>query len=612
MAVGAPKRVDGIDLAEWDDETEREILAQGCCYGPWQPDGRRIGALRNVVKYLIGEETNPTLGGWWYEPIHGELCDFTEGHYLWWLENRNTMEDRHRVLCIIPRTYGKSVCVTTGLSILAQLRDPETALALGSETQTKAEGFLGMGKAVLAGEDDFSLFGWLYGSWRPPRSDENRPWSAGKATTMARRGISRKETSLDTVSVSTGATGAHPDIWIQDDPISAEKLKEDGKALENLQAHNTAMIPVVKPNGLIIYVGTRYHDRDQFGDAISLDGVYEIKGMQPGDQRIQVDENGLWSMIFFAARDDQGRSTYPTVWSDRALANYENKDPEAFYCQMMNRPDVGPYMPLTMDAIRRLEVDEMAGPEDVVLSIHCDTAYRDRKKLARGDESVIQIWGHYLDGSGRVQFMWGDSSNGWQAPEFQRVQRDAIVHWRELGYRIKVLTDESDIGGKVGTWETALTGYLNGCGVKPPPLLGIQRQGSGKKIVRITSAATYWQTAGRVELYRLARGKPKLMDQMSRIGFSSHDDWADAAADVFHDDVYLATKRDTGERPEPRPQHPADLVLKGSLAGDQVPFRERAQAARALALQNDPEFRGRVPNQQIMEHKYRRVPRRPI
>ena len=52
------------------------------------------------------------------------------------------------------------------------------------------------------------------------------------------------------------------------------------------------------------------------------------------------------------------------------------------------------------------------------------------------------------------------------------------------------------------------------------------------------------------------------MWQMSRIGISEHDDWADAAADVFHPEVYRPFLPPGQDAQPPVPQRPWDRELK--------------------------------------------------
>jgi hypothetical protein len=70
-----------------------------------------------------------------------------------------------------------------------------------------------------------------------------------------------------------------------------------------------------------------------------------------------------------------------------------------------------------------------------------------------------------------------------------------------------------------------------------------------------------------VWLVREAPGVQELISEMSRIGVSAHDDWADAAADVFHPNVYYATRlMDPGtDTKQAYPVRPYDDILQPGM-----------------------------------------------
>jgi hypothetical protein len=126
------------------------------------------------------------------------------------------------------------------------------------------------------------------------------------------------------------------------------------------------------------------------------------------------------------------------------------------------------------------------------------------------------------------------------------------------------------MGGKTGAWTNWLQSAFHGAGLVLPPIIQLGRTRS-RKHIRIQEAAGFW-VDGHVRLVRGAPGVQKLIAQMVRAGISSHDDWADAAADVFAPDVYqpmLNPSLGTGDEGG-WPAQPGDDILGRRLTNDAV------------------------------------------
>ena len=550
-----------MNLDRWDLDAERELIAHGCMYGPYQDGGK--GALCNFVKYAFGVALNEDLGGWWDERVHADMVDWLELQARTWIKKRKKRgQGRHKAILCIPRTGGKSVCATEALSCWIGLHLINAAITISSENDSKAEKFLRAIKAVLSGSDRYSLFTWLYGNWQSANPRE-RAWTTSAIVHQARKNLSRTEPSIDTCSVNTGSTGNHPDMVVFDDPISEEKLTEEEGWLLKVDKHAKAMIPVVLPNGFVLIVATRYRDADMIGRAAMEEGLASISGMMPTDTRLRVDPDdpGPWHLYYLEARREDGTPTFPNTWSDAELKAYEKRAPLEYLSQMMNRPDVGPHMPLSQAEIKEMIVETQPKPDECVLTIHLDTAFLDSKKKNAGDESVIVTWAHFRDGSGNVAFMGGRGSKNYTNVDFEQHVINEVKERRKQGYYVRALTDEMESSGKQGTWRTKLRSAFNAAGVQPPPIIMLQRYGAGqRKINRLRAAAAYWKS-GNVSLVGGSRGLTKLIDQMARIGMVAHDDWADASADVFHDQVYNATRRKVESKRGRAPLRPTDVGL---------------------------------------------------
>lgn len=521
----------------------QRIMAQGCMYGPWEgrEGSRRFGAFYNFVKYAHGVYYNHEEGGWFTWRVHKPWCDHIEERIRAW-ENKRKKRIRTREWSLkwASRTFGKSVIDDASCAEFITLRNPNVSIALGGQTDAKCEEMLSIVKAVLSGNDQHAKFEWLYGNWSG-RGLEGRMWASDRIVHSKRTNTARREPSIFTVSVQTGATGMHPDVWIFDDPISEENLPTDmGLAawINKVIQHMKAMMPVVLPNGISFLIGTKYRDLDMIGFAIRALGIKSVAGMRPPDRTIRPTEDGHLHFYYVQARDDDGNPVLPEQWSDEALREYEKTAPMEYMTQMMGRPDVGVHMPLDNDQIEKMYQSEMPGSDEGYLTLHQDTAFSDGKPKDSGDHSVAQIWLHYTDHrKGEVCFLWGRGSRNYNATSFGNLIINQVKDWRRRGYTFRCMTDEKEKWGKEGSWRRSLKSMFAEAGAQWVPFHIINRGPEAKKTDRVRARIPFWQT-GCVHLYRHAEGLMELKDQMVRLEMTEHDDWRDAAADVFEEVCY--------------------------------------------------------------------------
>lgn len=541
-------------------EGVRRILGEAMFRGPIGERDRR-GAFWLFIKYGTGV-TRTRLGSWLYEPLHKPFCDYLEAKLLDWLSWRSAgIMRRQRVIACCFRSFAKSWIGTKGASAWAALWDPDLAVLIDSVDAEQSKKFLSSIKEMISGGDQQSLWAWCYGSWY----SKDRPWAATQVVHAARRSTARQEPSWDTTSVTAGAVGNHPDFLIIDDPIAEEKLNSDANFLEVVERHMVAMIPVTRGDAFILLIGTRYRDRDAIGTALAKEGVYEVCGMPPTDDRIVESKDGLWSLYWLDIIDEAGiygkpgASAMPTSWTEEDLRAYERRDPVAFNSQMRNRPDVGTHAPLTYEQVQKMVTQFAPKQTEVILSIHVDTAFLDTKRIGSGDSSVMEVWGHYTNGSGKVIYLWGKGGPNYNSSNFADMVVTETKAWIAQGYKILCITDELEVSGKQGSWRNALKERFRQRGIVAPPIKVLKRYGPDKKkMTRILNALSYWQ-AGDVELYADAPGLANLMAQAARVWVSRRD-WIDCASDVFDHEVRQPfLNRITAPDPMPRP---TDLMMR--------------------------------------------------
>lgn len=471
---------------------------------------------------------------WWSPTVHRPFCDWFDSHVKEWESGRGVDDPVTRFLMVcVHREFGKTMVITKAGLLWIHLRNPDISAYIGSSTVTRAGLFFSPIKETYLGNDPESRFSWLYGNWYA----RDRIWTSESLVHAARTNMARTEPSVGTWGVETGLVGMHPDVGFMDDPIDYEKMGTDANWLEKVNNHISSLSPVFRADSLFVYTGTRYHDADFIGEALRKESAKTITGMpMPG---VRENPEGKWHVYYRAARDHDGKPTFPENWPESRLRDYERNNSLQYAAQLMNDPNTGAHVPLTEKQIESLYIDRP--PRDLRISVHIDTAFKSRESVARGDDTVIQIWGHSRDGSGDVYYLEGYGSNRWRVEDFNNQLVMILQRLKKERRWPFALTDEAEVGGKYGTWELMLQGWCHSAGLSAPRIALLHRGGK-KKVMRITQAAGYW-AEGRVKLIREAPGIDRLVGQMLRIGNSPHDDWADAAADVFHPDVYTTARR---------------------------------------------------------------------
>lgn len=558
-------------MSSWNAEAEQDLWADICQHNK--------SSLWWFVQRAFGV-SNPGnhKGAWLCERVHKPICDWFEQQTREWLAWRAAGVNKQKNLfLVVPRDFGKSVLITKAGMLWLHLQDPELSTYIGSITKDMAIEFADPIRTIMAGDDVHQWFTHLYGSW------ETKDWSAENTVHACRRAKAVGEPSFGVWGAATGLVGKHPDVLCFDDPISYPRMETHSGWIEYVNRHVTALIPVLKGNGLRVFIGTRYHDGDWIGKALR-NGCLSINGMTiPG---AEARPDGIWHFYFLAARAYDGTPVYPERWDDAKLKEYEHDNKIEYYAQMQNDPTSETVMSLTRRQVDQLWVEQKDVPNNLRVSVHVDTAFKYKERTRQGDESVITVWGHARDGSGDVYYLEGYSSNEWRAEDFNNKLTMVLKSLRARAKWPFIVTDENEMHGKQGTWELTLDNWCASAGLPPANIVLLSRTGKAK-LSRMLAAASFWVDA-RVKLVRGAPGVEKLIDQMLKIGVSDHDDWADCAADVFHPEVYrpmrLAYGDDVGPTPRPYDEQLQDGTMM-SVGGQVRSWRQarKREAEERLA-----------------------------
>ena len=546
----------------WDSTAEREFWRRKCLDSFWWH-----------FRYAYGYDFNPRGAAgkkpWMEEFTHKPLFDWLEKHTREWQADRESGAGRaKKLMVVVPRDFGKT---TIGGALLTWLHlyDPELATYIGCETITRAREILANIKSVIGGEDRYSRFSWLYGSQKHPK----RRWKLDAVVTSSRTNLTRRDASYGLWAVESGLVGMHPDACLFDDPNTYERMERQGDWLDIVNRHIDTLVPVFQSDALWIFMATRYGDGDHIGRTIKQEGVRSCSGMPM--QGLKIEPDGLWDLFFLDAQDAEDKPTMPRIWPQWRIDNFVRRNPTRYWAQVRNNPTQTPYNVLPRSAAGRLVVESKdIDQKKLRVSYHFDTAFKTPRRRARGDYSVISRVGHEPK-TGVCVFLGARGSIEWDSEQFAKELIDLIKQDRANGLRVMCMTDEQDIGGKPGVWQAFIQTVLRGGSIERPPELLLLDRDSRRKEERLAAAAALWRD-GRMKLLKDAPGLEMLMEQMTKISMSDHDDYADATSDCFNKAVYSVVWPSVAAEPEKVRigDNPFDDVLKpgprGVIAAEKI------------------------------------------
>jgi len=479
--------------------------------------------------------------------VHRDICDWLDGLVKMWERKRTAgLREPMKILMCLPRGAGKST-LGNALDLWVHVRNPDTASAISSYDENQARNFLRVNRVVMEGENAYGYFRELYGVWKPV---DDRPWGKDMMVHSQRVNPGARDYSFSIASIQSGVTGSRPDYVRLDDPTVQEKITKEANHVNRGRDHLDSIPLAMKTNGMLVVDLTRYTDADVGAKVLLEEGVREFcpTGMVPREKTYRFDESG-WYVCWMAARGERGEPVFPQIWPEERLQHMERVKPLFYATQLMNDPSQGQHMPIERKHVDRLWVE----PEHVSLmpldiSIHCDTAFKVPERIEQGCFNVIQVWGHQL-GTGIVYYLdgWADRKSGPNEFTTKLVWFIRDVMKGRNAYPFVVTWDK--VPGQDGLFGEFLNGALKEAGMPPINYLELPRQGriSGKDQIRVRQAAYGWR-GGKVRLVRGAGDVEALVYEMTHIGTSPYNDRRDAAADVFHLDVYTAaTGRGTGD-----------------------------------------------------------------
>jgi len=246
-----------------------------------------------------------------------------------------------------PRECGKSSLKTVAQSLQQVCANPNMSILIANEKAETAQAFLSSIKAQLTNND---LLRALFPEIIPPDLNKTT-WSASRATVQ--RDSKRKEPTFDTIGVGGSVTGYHYDAIVVDDAISREAM-ENARAgswliMDRVNRWVNQLEPLLsmsaKPFPTRDYIGTRWWHGDTYeyientfgGDGEPRRFLMKAKlsdGRQISREAYRV---GDLAVMRIAGIED-GKPTFPKIWSMDRMAALRVRDPELFSCNIQNNP----------------------------------------------------------------------------------------------------------------------------------------------------------------------------------------------------------------------------------------------------------------------------------
>jgi hypothetical protein len=538
----------------WHTEAERDLWRAICAPNHWHTadSDEPVTHPRSLwwfVHLCWGAEwyfrKHPEHTRWLIERVHAPYMAWLQSNLLTWKQQRlRGSNSRYYIAVLLPRGFGKTITATKAAPLWTHLNEPDMSTLLCSSTSSLSADIQASIMSIMDGSDKDSWFTWLYGNWRSKKN-----WSKDHCVHRYRVSTNLSEGSFDISGVDIGMTGYHHSQHIWDDPIIRNKLREGGVYMVSVHDAVNASYNALQPNGLLMFVLTRYQDDDVVGRHMRDEGVATWDGMDCPNitmfDKVPMGK-GAWHVYFLQAEDEvTGIATLPEVMDEAKIVEHKRRDPEDFASQMQNNPGSGEMTPLLEAQLKELFMDYEDFRNSVLCdscSVHIDTAFKQISNIKKGDDSAIVVWHHDSQPNG---FIYLDTdlicaSNEWRAEQFNDKLIEVFLNLRRRQRFIKALTDEPEPGGKSGVYLGQLIAILRGAGVRVPKIHQLNRAGT-KKRARIRTSIGYWAEGYvRILLHKDNQGQwiipmvvKKLFNQILRVDASAHDDLADAAADVF-------------------------------------------------------------------------------
>lgn len=262
--------------------------------------GRQLA--RMDLKYLCTK----ILGFDQWDTLHDEL--------IAWLKTST----RRFKMILMPRETFKSSIITVALSIQEILKNPNVTILYSSAVLSNSESFLLKTKDYLTAKSNLR---YLFGEF------QSEVWNSERIV-VNQRVIADHTPTITPSGADKATVSQHYDRIFHDDLVNRQTVNTKEQIEKTRKVYSDSMDLLKKPTGLMYVVGTRWDDKDLYGEIIREEDELEASGKSRTYD------------IYVRKVKENGRIIFPTKFIDQDFLDdlKRKKGSYDFSCQYMNEP----------------------------------------------------------------------------------------------------------------------------------------------------------------------------------------------------------------------------------------------------------------------------------
>lgn len=248
-----------------------------------------------------------------YEPLHRSFARFL-------------MDKRwKKKLWLMPRKHFKTSVGTIAYCVWRIVNNPKIKILIFSSKRDLAKGFLSGIKSVFENCPQFREY---YGDFVG-----DKVWNKTEILVKpAEAGMIDNTFTIETAGVDGATTSKHYDLVIFDDIVSLKNYHSEELRQKTMEAYDEAVENLLKQDGEVVVLGTRWHFADQYSfilDEDNIDHGGDFKCIVRQAIEGYVGEN-IWT----------GKTIFPEKFTMEYYKRLSEKKEYLFWANYMNNPKV--------------------------------------------------------------------------------------------------------------------------------------------------------------------------------------------------------------------------------------------------------------------------------
>lgn len=167
-----------------------------------------------------------------------------------------------KVALAAPRGHTKSTCFSVNYPLWEIARNPDIRILMVSNTESQSQSFL---REIVGNIERNQLYVDFAGQMKPKIPEK---WTA-REIIVNRNNLNMKDPTISTVGVGGTILSKRADLIICDDLLSLENTKTIDQRQKMRDWFHQVLLPVLSPNGRVIFVGTVWHPQDLLLELLS-------------------------------------------------------------------------------------------------------------------------------------------------------------------------------------------------------------------------------------------------------------------------------------------------------------------------------------------------------